>query len=219
MDSFAKPDAVAGGQRSAASLGLLIGALTGGFWLATLIVVSLVNERGVGVLIGWEVLIPAGAAIAIAAPLAVLATPGGNHAEWFALSAGSSLGGMCGVSAFLFLAGFADLGPLIALVALGTLGAAAALWVAIAPAHHGHGYVLAALCALAVASFFPAWYAILTGGAGESGYFGQAILASPFGLGAGAGAWTFCALERLRARHFGRANRRLASASKIQPEK
>jgi len=220
MDSVIKLDPVSSRRRSSATLGLLVGALTGGFWLAALIVASLVNERGAGVLLGWEILIPVGAAVALSAPLLVLATLQHNLTEWFALCAGSSLGGMGGIAAFLFLAGFANLGSLIALIALGTLCVAAALWVAVGVARQTPAaYVVAVLCALAVASFLPAWRAILTGGAGESGYVGQAILATPFGLGAGLGAWAFCALERLRAERFGRANSGIAAGSEVQPEK
>jgi MFS family permease len=220
MDCVTKLNRVVCARRSAATLGHLSGALTGGLWLATLIAVYLVNERDIGVSLGWELLIPIGAAIAIAVPLLVLATLQDSLAEWFALSAGSSLGAMGGVSAFLFLAGFAGMGSLIALIALGTLGIAAAVWVAVGVARQTRGaYVVVALCTLSVAAFLPAWYAVHTGGAGESGYFGQAIIATPLGLGAGLGAWTFCALERLRTKHFGGADSDNTPSSEVRLEK
>lgn len=191
-----------GGRHLYVLVGAGVSTLVGGCWLLSLIIAGLANERSNTPVVGWGVVILVGAAAALVVPVVLSAVMFG--ARRIALLVGivvaTSIGGVLGLIAAAFALGvYSTLWPMAFLLALWTV---VAMLSTLMLARRLRSFstaarVLAVVTFLAAVTVAPGWWALITLSTDTSGWFPQAALAAPFGLGAGLGAGVAARIGRL----------------------
>jgi hypothetical protein len=190
---------------SVGALGLFVGTMVGGGWLWILTLVARANDGPYGAVIGWGFLIAAGVAVALLAPLVVMASAHEHGLEWVSLTLGSTLGGALGLAAAFVSGVYSSESPMVALLSVSSVAALLALVLAVRTMRDGLAPILLVIgSGLACLALVLPWRAVLTGTVQDTSWFALGALASPFGIGAGLGAWAACALFRWGGRVLAR---------------